>query len=483
MLAIFMRALPLTMFGPLLPGIARSLGAGLAEIGWIVATYATGSLIAQPVMGRLSDVRGRKRVLVVCIVLFGAGSAICAMSTSLWILVAGRVIQALGAGGIQPVVTAIVADIFATEERGGALGAVYGMYGLGTMAGALLGGAIVSGALFVGAHAALGAGLTRELTTFPWHLVFWVNVVLAVVTLLAASRIDDDASTAGAREGFDVPAIALVAAFTACVMVAATGSGIVTIVGIAGAAATIIALVVWEPRARAPLFPPALFRGRGPLLVYVIAFVFGLPSFTLTIYSATYLIAGFGADEAQSGFALFGLAVAYVAGAIAGGRMTKTRGAKGPLVAGISFTAAALIALASLVSVPVVVAAMAFAGLGLGIASAPPNALLLDYVDADRAGGATGLALMLATSGSISAPAVISAFLHDGGAPAPSEFRDAFALGAALCLGCAALSAVLPAPRSEPGRSPDENGRSGAAKSRIHVGIGGASSEGERRQP
>ena len=482
LLAIFMRALPLTMFGPLLPGIARSLGAGLAEIGWIVATYATGSLIAQPVMGRFSDVRGRKRVLLACIVLFGAGSAVCALSTSLWALVAGRIVQALGAGGIQPVVTAIVADAFAAEERGGALGAVYGMYGLGTMAGALLGGAIVSGAVWLTTHASLGPGLNAELASFPWHFVFWVNVVLAIATFVAVWAMEDDAPSSDASAGFDIPAIVLVAAFTASVMVAATGAAVATAAGIAGAIVAIVALVLWEPRARAPLFPPALFRGRGPLLVYCVAFAFGLPSFTLTIYSATYLIAAFGADEAQSGLALFGLAVAYVVGAIVGGRLTKTKGSKGPLVAGIALTALALVALAAIPSAPVVVGAMALAGLGLGVASAPPNALLLDYVDVGRAGGATGLALMLATSGSITAPALISAFLHHGRAPVGTEFRAAFSVGAVMCLGCAALSAVLPAPAGGRSRAAAENGRAASATAGDDVGIGSAPSEGGRRQ-
>lgn len=453
LLAIFMRALPLTMFGPLLAGIARSLGAGLAEIGWIVATYATGSLVAQPVMGRLSDLRGRKRVLIVCVALFGLGSTICALSTSLWVLVAGRIVQALGAGGIQPVVTAIVADRFTPSERGGALGAVYGMYGLGTMAGALAGGAIVAGALVLGADPILGAGISRELTSFPWHLVFWVNVVLALVTLAAASSIGEDAPPRRSEsDGFDYLGIVLVATFTASLMIAATSTGAGAIAGLGGAAASIVALYFWEPRARAPLFDPALLRGRGPLLVYSIAFVFGLPSFSLTIYSATYLIAGFGASEAQSGLALFGLAAAYVAGAIAGGRATRTMGSKIPLIGGLLGTGVALASLASFPSMPAVVASMVLAGLGLGIASAPPNALLLDYFRAAQTGGASGLALMLATSGSITAPALISAFLHHGGASdAAFEFRQAFGVGAVLCAVCAALSAALPAPTRDVG--------------------------------
>ena len=453
LLAIFMRALPLTMFGPLLAGIAHSLGAGLAEIGWIVATYATGSLVAQPVMGRLSDIRGRKRILIGCIILFGLGSTVCALSTSLLVLVLGRIVQALGAGGIQPVVTAIVADRFPPAERGSALGAVYGMYGLGTMVGALAGGAIVGAALWLGANANLGAGLAHELSSFPWHLVFWVNVALAAITLAAASGITPHRDTQAdqGRNGFDYPGILLVGIFTASLMIAATSSGASAIAGVAAAAVSLIALGIWEPRARSPLFDPTLLRGRGSALIYGIALAFGLPSFTLTIYSATYLIAAFGVSEAQSGLALFGLAAAYVAGAIVGGRATRQTAAKIPLMIGLIFTGIGLVALAAFDSVPAAVVSMIVGGLGLGVASAPPNALLLEYVSAAQAGGASGLALMLATSGSITAPALISAFLHYGRNATGIEFREAFAVGAALCACCAAVSAALPAPQREVG--------------------------------
>ena len=445
LLAIFMRALPLTMFGPLLPGIARSLGAGLAEVGWIVATYATGSLIAQPVMGRLSDVRGRKTMLLWCIALFGAGSLVCAWSTSLWLLVAGRIVQALGAGGIQPVVTAIVADRWPEDARGGALGAIYGMYGVGTMAGALLGGAIVDGALWLAAHVPLGSALRAEVTSFPWHLVFIVNVALAVATLVAVASLPaDERVERPASEGFDVAGIALIAAFTACLMIAATAAWLTAAFAVAGAVCSVGALVAWESRAKAALFEPALFRGRGPSLVYLIALLFGVPSFSLTIYSATYFIAQFKATEAQSGFALFGLAAAYVAGAIAGGQAVRRTRAKAPLLAGFACTGVALVLLATMGSQTTVVVAMILGGLGLGLASAPPNVLLLEYFAPERVGGATGLALMLATSGSITAPALVSAFIHFGAGTAPLELRASFAVGAALCAVCALAALALP---------------------------------------
>jgi MFS family permease len=450
LLAIFMRALPLTMFGPLLPGIARSLGAGLAEVGWIVATYATGSLVAQPVMGRLSDLRGRKSVLLWCIALFAGGSLLCALSTTLPLLVAGRIIQALGAGGIQPVATAFIGDRW-PESRGSALGALYGAFGIGTMAGALLGGSVVDGALWLASHGQLPSALRSELGSFPWHVVFWVNVALAAATFASASTLPNDERVRAVEDGrgFDYFGIAIVAAFTVFIMVAATADGITAVIYAINAVGSLLFLFVWEARAKAPLFDPALFGDRRSNLVYLIAFLFGVPSFTLTIYSATYFITQFNATEAQSGLALFGLATAYVAGAIAGGRAVRFAGAKAPLALGLACSGAALAALASVVAQPAVVAAMVLGGLGLGFVSAPPNVLLLDYASKQHVGGVTGVGTMLATSGSITAPALVSAFLHFGQGSVPANLRAEFAVGAVVCALCTLLVPALPRGKAE----------------------------------
>jgi MFS family permease len=445
LLAVFMRALPLTMLGPLLPAIGRSLGAGLAEVGWIVATYATGSLVAQPVMGRLSDVRGRRHVMLLCIGLFGVGSLLCATSSTLWLLVVGRIVQALGAGGIQPVATAIIGDCVPEAERGSALGSLYAMFGLGTMAGALIGGTLVDGGIWLAAHAALPEPLRSGLSSYPWHLAFWVNVLLAVLAFAGALGLTRDVPEAvPARGRFDILGIALVGGFTIFIMIAATGSPAEVAISLGAAAACVAGLALWERRAPAPLFDPLLFAQGDTAAIYAIALLFGIPSFSLTIYSATYLIARFGATEAQSGLALFGLAVLYVAGAIAGGRAVRRYGARAPLAAGLVLSGVALAFLAWVGAEPAVVCAMAIGGLGLGLVSAPPNALILERVAPARSGAATGLATMLATSGSITAPAAVSAFLHFGsGQPAP-EMQAEFL--ACACLGalCAAMVGLIP---------------------------------------
>jgi len=446
--AVFMRALPLTMVGPLLPSIARSLGADLATVGWIVATYASGSLVAQPVMGRLSDVRGRRTILLWCITLFAAGSLWCALSVSLWALIVGRMIQALGAGGIQPVVTAIVGEQTEEQERGGALGAMYAMFGLGTMAGALVGGAAVDGALFLSRNASIWPVLRAELASFPWHAVFWINVVLAAIAFrlaLTLSQKPDLRSGAAARRSstIDVVGVACVLVFTVFVMGAATTQALTAAAYLGGAAVCVAALVIWEKRSTAPLFDPDLFEN-GTGFVYVIALLFGVPSFTLTIYSATYFIARFGASAAQSGLALFGLATLYAIGAVVGGRAVRSAGEKPPLATGLVLAGIGLLALMIASSALGAAAAMALGGFGLGLVSAPPNALILKYVPPNRAGAATGVASLCATSGSVTAPAAVSAFLHYRLGSDAANMRPEFLLGAALCALCAILVAALP---------------------------------------
>jgi len=107
-LGIFLRALQMTVIGPSLVAIALSLRVGLADLGWVIAAYATGSLVAQPIAGRLSDAKGRRLVFASAVAVFALGSLICALSTSLLVLIAGRIVQSLGAGAIQPAANAIV---------------------------------------------------------------------------------------------------------------------------------------------------------------------------------------------------------------------------------------------------------------------------------------------------------------------------------------------------------------------------------------
>ena len=428
-LGMFLRALQLTVIGPSLVAIAASLRVGLADLGWVIAAYATGSLIAQPIAGRLSDARGRKLVFAAAVAVFALGSLICALSTDLAVLIAGRVVQSLGAGAIQPAATAIVGDSVPERKQGAALGLIYGAFALAAVLGSVLGGVLVDGGQKLG-------------LAYPWHLIFWINIPLALATLLLALGLPQDAPQRE-RLGFDGIAIALIAGFAACIMAAANAGALAGIAWLAGSIACIAALAWWERRASEPLLDPALFAQRGPAFIYAIAFISGVPIFSVTMYGAAYYIAQFNATAAQSGLALLFLALPLGLGQAGGGGLVNRFGAKAVLIAGIVSLAAGLAVFAALPALWGVRAALALSGLGMGLASAPPNVLIYRYVPSQRRGAASGLLTMFASSGAITAPAAMTAFLRHGAETAAS-FRLEYLAACAVAALCIPLAAALP---------------------------------------
>ena len=446
LLGVFLRALQMTVIAPSLVNIAQSLGSTLADVGWIMAIYATGSLVAQPIAGRMSDARGRRRVFIAALFIFAAGSVACALSTSLGWLIAGRVVQSLGAGALQPAAIALVGQRVPKERQSSALYAIYGMFALAGALGAVLGGAIIDGGKALGAAAFISGALRTELTVYPWHLIFWINIPIAALALALTYRLPDDRPIERSF-GLDAGAIVLVPAIAFCLMMAAGGSPSSAFLYLAAAACALLALGWWEMRARQAFFDPSLFTQRGPLLLYAIAAVTGIPIFSVTMYSAAYYMSQFGASAAQAGLALLALAVPLGVGQGAGGRLTKRLGGRVLLVAGIVALAAGELTLATLASVPGVLLAFAIIGFGIGLASAPPNALLLRYVEERRSGAATGLLTMLSSTGAITAPATVSAFLHFSGLPVSQSFRLDFFLSSALAALALPLAALLPQPK------------------------------------
>jgi len=433
----------MTVIGPSLVNIASSLGSSLADVGWIMAIYATGSLVAQPVAGRLSDARGRRNVFIAALVVFTIGSTVCALSTTLGVLIAGRIVQSLGAGALQPAAIALIGQRVPRDRQSGALYAIYGMFALAGVLGAVLGGALIDGGRALGAAALWNPALRAELVVFPWHLIFWINLPIAAGALLLGLRLaDDPPGTDPVR--LDAGAMVLMPLVALFLMLAATGNGQHALLEVAAALAGLVVLAVWERRAPQPFFDPALFTRRGPLLLYAIAVVTGIPIFSVTMYSAAYYMSQFQASAAQAGLALLALAIPLGLGQGVGGRLSRRIDFRALLVAGIATVALGDGLLAALLGLVGVLAAFAVVGFGMGLASAPPNALMLRYVDEERSGAATGLLTMLSSTGAITAPALVTAFLHFVGGSATHGLQREFGVCCALAVLAVPLAVSLP---------------------------------------
>jgi MFS family permease len=153
-----------------LPDMMAGVGLGIEELHRatpIISGFLLGYIAVLPLIGRLSDLVTRQRILIICLSLFVLGSAITAVSVELPVLVFGRVLQGIGGGGLVPATLALVADLWPADRRGTPLGVVGAVQELGSVLGPLLGAAVLAVA--------------------DWRAIFWLNVVLGIViaTVLA----------------------------------------------------------------------------------------------------------------------------------------------------------------------------------------------------------------------------------------------------------------------------------------------------------
>jgi MFS family permease len=234
-----------------LPAIMAQVGIGIDQLQAatpIVSGFLLGYVVVMPLLGRLSDLYGRRPLLLLCLAVFAGGSLVTASATDLGSVVAGRALQGLGGGGLVPVTLALVADLWPPERRGLPLGVIGGVQELGSVLGPLYGGVI--------------------LTIATWQTIFWLNIPIAGVLALGLVAANGrSAATAPAqvprrrldRISISLAALALVAG---CLSIASPDvlrdsdtfgvaysalGGLVWLTPIAlVAAGAALALVIWE---------------------------------------------------------------------------------------------------------------------------------------------------------------------------------------------------------------------------------------------
>jgi len=168
LLGMFLAALDQTIVGPVMPKIVGDLH-GQDYYTWVTTIYLLTSTVSVPIYGKLSDLYGRKPVLMIGITLFLVGSALSGLSQDMWMLVLFRGIQGLGAGSLFPIALAVIGDLFTPAERG----KYQGFFGL------------VFGLAFL-----LGPGLGGALTdAFSWHAIFYVNIPIGLIALAVIWRL------------------------------------------------------------------------------------------------------------------------------------------------------------------------------------------------------------------------------------------------------------------------------------------------------
>jgi EmrB/QacA subfamily drug resistance transporter len=168
MLAMFLGALDQTIVATALPTIGRHFG-NLDDLSWVVTAYLLTGTASTPLYGKLSDIYGRRGVMLTAICIFMAGSLACAMAPSMLALVLGRALQGLGGGGLMALAQTIIADIVSPRERGRYQGYIGAVFAASSVGGPVLGGF-----------------LTEHLN---WSLIFWINLPLGLAALGMTSSV------------------------------------------------------------------------------------------------------------------------------------------------------------------------------------------------------------------------------------------------------------------------------------------------------
>ncbi|MFE2147646.1 MFS transporter, partial [Streptomyces sp. NPDC059456] len=233
-----------------LPTLAHAFGATFQQVQWVVLAYLLAITTLIVSVGRLGDMVGRRRLLLSGISLFTAASVLCGLAPTLWLLIAARAAQGLGAAAMMALTMAFVGDTVAKERTGSAMGLLGTMSSVGTALGPSLGGLLIAGP--------------------GWRAVFLVNVPLGVLAFVLAARHlpADRRDGRTGRGGFDhvgTLLLALTLGAYALAMTAGHGRpGPLNLALLAAAALGVGLFVRAEVRAASPLIRPAVFRD--PLL-------------------------------------------------------------------------------------------------------------------------------------------------------------------------------------------------------------------------
>lgn len=400
MCAVFMSMMDVQIVSTALPTIVGEFGS-IEGFSWITSAYLLTSSAVMPLYGKLGDLFGRKYVLLAVITLFAAGSVACAAAVSMETLIAARVLQALGGGGIMVTVFSVNADIFTPRER-----AKYQSY---TSLVLMLAGAI---------GPTLGGFLTDH---FGWRSIFLINVpiglaVLAGLGLLLPYRRPQRVPK------IDYAGAALLAGAIASLVLWADSSTLFGSLFAPQSLAIILAgcvcAVGWvlvEKRAEEPVIPLELFRNRTIALLLIISVAGGSMGIGMANYYALWLQSGLGLSPSQAGMFFIPLTAGIAFGAVSAGRLIFKTGLYKPFAIASTAIAASVLLVLTLIdqgSSPALVAVLLFLqGMGTGIGQQVPILGIQNAALARDVGSATGLTTLSRIGGASVAISVYGALV------------------------------------------------------------------------
>lgn len=311
MVAMLLSALDQMIFSTALPTIVGELN-GVEHMLWVTTAYILAVTISMPLYGKLSDLIGRKPLLLIGIGLFLAGSVVGGLANDMGTLITGRAIQGLGGGGLMILAQATISDLVPVAKRGKYMGFIGGIFGLASVLGPLLGGYFTDG--------------------IGWRWAFWMNIPLGIIAIaLVIAFLQTPFERIKSK--FDVlGTITMVIAVSSLVLFTSWGgtqydwnSGI--ILGLIASFVVFTALfILVETRATDPLIPLRFFKSRNFSLAAAAGLIVGIMMFGALAYLPTYLQIVNGLGATNSGLLLLPMMGGLIVMSIVSGQIVSKTG-------------------------------------------------------------------------------------------------------------------------------------------------------------
>jgi len=423
---------------PALPVFERDLHTSETSVSWILTAYLLSASIATPIIGRLGDMHGKERVLLIVLIILAVGTVMSGVASSIGLLIAGRVVQGVG-GGIFPLAFGIIRDEFPRERVAGGIGLMSSLIGIGGGAGIVLAGPIVE--------------------NMSYHWLFWFPLVALVISAVATWRYvpESPIKTPGQINWLAalLMSIGLVMVLVAVSETTVWGWGSPKTIGLIIVGLIVLAGWIWtEMHSPEPLVDMRMMRVKGVWTTNAAAFLFGVGMYSAFIIIPQYVQEpvstgyGFGASIVASGLFLVPTTIVMLLVGQFSGTIDRRFGSRPALLVGALFTVVAFVLLTFARSERwEIYAASALLGAGVGLAFAALANLIVQNVSQEQTGVATGMNTVMrslggALGGQIAATFIANSVFH--GQPTNHGYTLAFAFCLAGLVACLLVSLLVP---------------------------------------
>lgn len=389
---IFLATLDGSIINVALPTLIRELNTSFSMVQWVVLAYLLTIVSLTLSIGRLADIIGKKYLYLSGYIVFTIGSALCGISSNIYLMIGSRIIQAVGAAMIMSLGTAIITETFPANERGKALGLVGSIVSIGIVSGPVIGGLI--------------------LTNISWHWIFFVNVPIGIIgTYLVNKYIPDNKPDK--KQSFDIPGsillfIGLISLLLALTM---TQSRLLEIGLLICAVISLTTFVITELKTKEPLLDMSLFKNLRfsiNIITAVLTFICGSGSIVILPFYLENIL-----GYAPSSVGLFLGVVPIVIGITApiSGILVDKFGPKIIAITGLSFLLIGYLGISTLdenTTVLGYILRFIPIGLGNGLFQSPNNLSIINSSPKNRIGIVSSIISTARTLGQVTGVAIIS---------------------------------------------------------------------------